>query len=257
MQDIGRTTTLDPMAEKFYDLSPQSFLNNNPLSFIDPTGMEAQSPIFDNKTGKYLGSDSQGFMRGDVLFMDASKYKELQKSSENGVVDHEAAVANGESIADLKATPENVQLFHSAVDFVSKVTYMAFHGVNPSNGLLNGEISVSSDELGIGTNNPANIGTDYGQNKNVAKGSNGSLDIDKVTINFDNRKDLNNAGNIGSLFEHEYHFHGVKDARNTFMPSYDAHSKVYPLQAKTSIFDFTTGNYRTHVLQWSKFYEKK
>jgi hypothetical protein len=40
MQDLGRTTTLDPLAEKFYNLSPQSFLNNNPLSFVDPTGME-------------------------------------------------------------------------------------------------------------------------------------------------------------------------------------------------------------------------
>ena len=43
MQDLGRTTTLDPLAEKFYDLSPQSFLNNNPLRFIDPTGMEAEA----------------------------------------------------------------------------------------------------------------------------------------------------------------------------------------------------------------------
>ena len=41
MQDIVRTTTLDPMGEKFLSMSPYSFLNNNPLSFIDPTGMEA------------------------------------------------------------------------------------------------------------------------------------------------------------------------------------------------------------------------
>ncbi len=38
MPDIVRTTTLDPLAEKFYSLSPHSFLNNNPLYFIDPTG---------------------------------------------------------------------------------------------------------------------------------------------------------------------------------------------------------------------------
>jgi RHS repeat-associated protein len=41
MPDIGRTTTYDPMAEDFYDFSPQSFLNNNPMSFIDPTGMSS------------------------------------------------------------------------------------------------------------------------------------------------------------------------------------------------------------------------
>lgn len=47
MQDLGRTTTIDPLAEKFYDLSPQSFLNNNPLRFIDPTGMASEDNIDD------------------------------------------------------------------------------------------------------------------------------------------------------------------------------------------------------------------
>ena len=42
MPDLGRTTTYDPLCEKFSDLSPQSFLNNNPLSFVDPTGMESK-----------------------------------------------------------------------------------------------------------------------------------------------------------------------------------------------------------------------
>ncbi|MCD0476800.1 RHS repeat-associated core domain-containing protein, partial [Flavobacterium sp. EDS] len=45
MPDIVRTPQLDPLCEKFYNLSPQSFLNNNPLSFIDPTGMESENII--------------------------------------------------------------------------------------------------------------------------------------------------------------------------------------------------------------------
>lgn len=57
---IVRTPTLDPMAEKFYSLSPQSFLNNNPLSFIDPTGMEAIPPIgYDQIDGK-IHTDKDG-----------------------------------------------------------------------------------------------------------------------------------------------------------------------------------------------------
>ena len=55
MPDIGRTTTYDPLTEKFYDLSPQSFLNNNPLRFTDPTGMESDDIIIRGKnveTGK-------------------------------------------------------------------------------------------------------------------------------------------------------------------------------------------------------------
>lgn len=36
-----RTPTLDPHAESYEQFSPYSFLNNNPVSFIDPTGMDA------------------------------------------------------------------------------------------------------------------------------------------------------------------------------------------------------------------------
>jgi RHS repeat-associated protein len=40
-----RTPQYDPLCEKFYDVSPQSFLSNNPLRFIDPTGMESEDSI--------------------------------------------------------------------------------------------------------------------------------------------------------------------------------------------------------------------
>lgn len=50
MPDIVRTPQMDPMAEKFYDLSPQSFLNNNPLRIIDPTGMASED--FQDPPGK-------------------------------------------------------------------------------------------------------------------------------------------------------------------------------------------------------------
>lgn len=42
MPDIVRTFQQDPLAEMFYDFSPQSFLNNNPLCFVDPTGMSSE-----------------------------------------------------------------------------------------------------------------------------------------------------------------------------------------------------------------------
>ena len=36
--DIQRWTTPDPLAEKYYDLSPYAFCNNNPINFVDPDG---------------------------------------------------------------------------------------------------------------------------------------------------------------------------------------------------------------------------
>ena len=36
--DIQRWTTPDPLAEKYYDLSPYAFCANNPINFVDPDG---------------------------------------------------------------------------------------------------------------------------------------------------------------------------------------------------------------------------
>jgi hypothetical protein len=39
---IGRTCQLDPLAEKYYDLSSYSWAANNPLRYTDPTGMQIE-----------------------------------------------------------------------------------------------------------------------------------------------------------------------------------------------------------------------
>jgi hypothetical protein len=36
---MARFTTQDPMAEKYYSVSPYAYCNNNPVNYIDPTGM--------------------------------------------------------------------------------------------------------------------------------------------------------------------------------------------------------------------------
>lgn len=36
---IGRFTSMDPLAEKYYNISPYAYVANNPLKYIDPTGM--------------------------------------------------------------------------------------------------------------------------------------------------------------------------------------------------------------------------
>lgn len=40
----GQTTTQDPHAEKFYSMSPYSWCANNPVRYVDPTGMEVEDP---------------------------------------------------------------------------------------------------------------------------------------------------------------------------------------------------------------------
>jgi hypothetical protein len=37
-----RFTSVDPMAEKYYNVSPYAYCGNNPVNYIDPTGMEIE-----------------------------------------------------------------------------------------------------------------------------------------------------------------------------------------------------------------------
>ena len=37
--DVARWTTMDPLSEKYYSVSPYAFCNNNPVNFVDPDGM--------------------------------------------------------------------------------------------------------------------------------------------------------------------------------------------------------------------------
>ncbi len=47
---INRTTTLNPHADRYVNVSPYSFLNNNPLRFIDPTGMDVEDGFNEDGT---------------------------------------------------------------------------------------------------------------------------------------------------------------------------------------------------------------
>ena len=38
--DVGRFITMDPMAEKYYSVSPYAYCDNNPINAIDPNGMD-------------------------------------------------------------------------------------------------------------------------------------------------------------------------------------------------------------------------
>ncbi|TRX34096.1 hypothetical protein [Flavobacterium restrictum] len=202
------------------------------------------SPIFDNKTGSYLGNDSKGFLNGEVLFMDKDKFTSLTNESKEGIIDHNVAVdnKNSQSIADLKPTEANMILFNQATDFIDKTLYKAFYGINPSKELFSGRVQTGSVQLGKGTESARPMGTEYGNYHNVG----GNIDI--ITQSFDNRKELNTAANIFSNFEHEFRGHG---GRGGFGNNPD-HKAIYNMQITSPNFKFTTGLYRQHIINANK-----
>ena len=66
---LGRFTTIDPLAEKYYSISPYAYVANNPMRFIDPTGM-AYRPTMD-ADGNYSGfewvDDSEAYDENGAL----------------------------------------------------------------------------------------------------------------------------------------------------------------------------------------------
>lgn len=59
---VGRFTSVEPMAEKYYSISPYAYVANNPLKYIDPTGMWIY--IYYGGTS-YKYDDGKLYERGD------------------------------------------------------------------------------------------------------------------------------------------------------------------------------------------------
>ena len=74
MPDLGRWTTIDPLAEDFVNYTPYNSMMNNPIMFIDPDGRAAMAPIYDTD-GNLLGTDDQG-LQGKAIVMDKEDFKQ-------------------------------------------------------------------------------------------------------------------------------------------------------------------------------------
>lgn len=64
---IGRFTTMDPLAEKYYGISPYTYCGNNPIKYIDPTGMFYTGFTVD-KQGYIAKVNNEGGDKFDVLY---------------------------------------------------------------------------------------------------------------------------------------------------------------------------------------------
>ena len=99
---LGRFTTVDAMAESYYIVSPYAYCGNNPVRFIDPTGMdvwpfgEEELAMIKNTLRKeeqqYIILDDNGYINKELLNSCESKsenfnaLKDLVNSNYNIIV---------------------------------------------------------------------------------------------------------------------------------------------------------------------------
>lgn len=74
---IMRTTTMDPMAEKYYHLSPYSWCGNNPIAFVDPDGKIIKGRI--HLDAKRYKQDIQNILSDDK-FKDFNSLLKIKKT---------------------------------------------------------------------------------------------------------------------------------------------------------------------------------
>ena len=66
---------MDPLAEKYYSVSPYAFCLNNPIRFIDPNDMDVYR--FDDKTGEmhlFLQTDDKFDQIGQFKYDKKNRY---------------------------------------------------------------------------------------------------------------------------------------------------------------------------------------
>jgi RHS repeat-associated protein len=101
--DGGSFTTRDPMAEKYYSISPYAYCGNNPVNRIDPNGMEWKTKE-DEEYARSLSQEMTNRMNSEQKSLDNLNAKIAQNQEKGKDVSKDQAKAAGmqENIDNLK-----------------------------------------------------------------------------------------------------------------------------------------------------------
>lgn len=81
---VARWWSVDPLADNRNWMSPYNFVQNNPITRVDPSGT-LDNPIYDYQ-GEFLGTDDKG-LQGEAIIMHKENFKQGMK--------HEEAISTG------------------------------------------------------------------------------------------------------------------------------------------------------------------
>ena len=89
---IGRWGAVDAMADSYLNVTPYQYVLNNPLIYIDPTGMFTE--LF-NQNGKKIGEDENGADGNVSIITDRSEANRIKNDYKNGITASAEDVAIG------------------------------------------------------------------------------------------------------------------------------------------------------------------
>jgi len=89
--ELSGWLSVDPMSDKYPSLSPYCYSADNPVVLVDPNGTSI-NPIYDIKTGEFLGTDDKG-LQGEAILMNKTDFKQSMS--------HDDAMAKGKTLDNM------------------------------------------------------------------------------------------------------------------------------------------------------------
>ena len=145
----GRFTSMDPLCEKYYNISPYSYCAGNPVNYIDPTGEyiawfdeNMNEWIYDSQQNSFL--DNQGNRYSDDNNQLIMLTKALSSLYNSGVEELKSIIDNKET--GIQVQFSNDRNYESASGFMDYLDQNLTSGIawNPNGqGVLNGSATIS------------------------------------------------------------------------------------------------------------------
>ena len=149
-----RTPTPDPLAEKYYSISPYAWCGNNPVRMVDPDG---RSPIY-APDGTFLGTDDDGLQGGQLIldradFTQGMTHSNAQKVLWAGTMSEDAHTRMDEHVAGLSSRPD----YDGFVDVSEGIAWAKAHPGALDNNTPNNTLYIDASKLDFGDLSTSNF----------------------------------------------------------------------------------------------------